>query len=535
MTAEPIATERYDYVPVDAVFPSDTNPRTKITDDSVAELAQSVAERGIIEPLVVHDLGKKGFRIVAGERRWRAAKLAKLATVPVIIRPLIDEKDTRLVQLVENIQREDLQPLQLAKAYEQLRKDFGLSADDIATMVKRKRRTVYATLQLLQLSGEPKKALEKGEISASVAALLARVPEKRREAGLKALREKAPYIHEQSNYLRDPSSLSVRAAEGVLRDFIGQKLDRVPWKLDDATLVPDQGPCTTCEFNTRNVPDLAEIYGDADICISAEGFKRKTDASFKRDQAAAEAKGMKALSPAESKKLTKYGYFEPRQSGYAALTEAIPGEDRTYADALKGSDAQVYLGRGPKGGQVKLVKLAEVKPHLKAAGVRVADEPSRSAPTSKEDTAKREQEKEIRAAAEREVVLCVYERGKKVKLTVGLIPILLRGELPMLNDVVRAVAEIIGVVKPDADFRAATKWAEGLKDAELLPVYLAGVANEYLDYDDGAGDALFRYAGLPPLKELLAKAITEVKAKMKAEAKAVPAKPKAAKQAKKVK
>lgn len=516
MTADPTpAPERYEYALLDLIHVSKSNPRKHVDETALRELAGSIKDHGIIEPIIVQDRGTKGYEIVAGERRFLAARIAGLVEVPVIVRPFSAE-EMPLVRLIENLQRQDLNAIDLAHGYHTLIKDFKYTADQVADLVKKSRRHVYATMQLLTLSGDSRKALEKGELSASVASLLARVPEKRQPEAFQKLRG-------YNTLIPDATGLSVRHAEEVLRNFIGQPLAGVPWKLDDAELLPEQGPCSTCQFNARNIPDLVDVYPDADVCTSIEGFKAKQVAQHRRDQARYADKGnVKVLTAAESKKLSKYGYFSPHQSGYVALTDpATHGDDsKTYGQILKGKDdVTVYVGRGPKGGEVKLVKLADVTPHLKAAGVAVSESrvPVKQTP---EDKAKREHEHAVDDRARAIVVKRVHERMPKVKQVPAFIPLLIRGGA-RLDEVSDAVLELRGVKERRYD--QVTKWIDKLKPQDILPVWLESeVDNPYHPETEGDQlDAILKLCGLPSLTQMLKDARKQADTELKAEAKIV--------------
>jgi len=129
------------------------------------ELADSISKNGIIQPLTVRPTGSAGeYEIVAGERRWRAAKLINLPTVPVIIKEL-EDKDVMELALVENIQREDLSPLEEAQAYRRLLGEFGYSQDDLARTIGKSRSHIANLLRLLSLPEQVKNMMKNGEIS----------------------------------------------------------------------------------------------------------------------------------------------------------------------------------------------------------------------------------------------------------------------------------------------------------------------------------------------------------------------------------
>lgn len=169
-------------VSVDMISANPYQPRKTFNEASLDELARSVREHGIVQPLVVTRQGER-FRLIAGERRFRAAKKAGLTTVPVVIKELAQEGDLLEIALIENIQREDLNPMEEAVAYEQLHQEFGLTQEEISKKVGKERSTVANFLRLLRLPEKVKKRLAAGELSMGHArALLAVDSAKKQEA-----------------------------------------------------------------------------------------------------------------------------------------------------------------------------------------------------------------------------------------------------------------------------------------------------------------------------------------------------------------
>ena len=140
-------------------------PRSKFNESKLDELTQSIASHGVIQPLVVRQISLNQFEIIAGERRWRAAKQAGLNEVPVVVRD-IDDQVALAIALIENIQREDLNALEESEAYAVLNSKFEMSHDAIAKAVGKKRVTVSNSLRLLKLPPDIRKSLRMGEISA---------------------------------------------------------------------------------------------------------------------------------------------------------------------------------------------------------------------------------------------------------------------------------------------------------------------------------------------------------------------------------
>jgi len=154
----------YRMVPLDQIAPNPMQPRQRFDDERLAELAQSVRENGIVQPLVLRRNGGS-FTIVAGERRYRAARMAGLETVPTVIMDNID--DVRLLELalVENIQREDLNPLELAEAYRRLIEQCGLTQAQLSQRVGRSRAAVANHLRLLSLPESIKRFIHEGKLT----------------------------------------------------------------------------------------------------------------------------------------------------------------------------------------------------------------------------------------------------------------------------------------------------------------------------------------------------------------------------------
>ncbi len=165
-------SEGYRMVSTDLLKPNASQPRKQFEQSALEELAESIRENGVIQPLIVRK-ENGGFEIVAGERRWRAAKIAKLDKLPVVVRTATDQ-DVAELTLIENIQREDLNPIEEAEAYEKLVERFGLTHEEIARKTGKNRSAVTNQLRLLRLSENAKENLVSGSITVGHArALLA--------------------------------------------------------------------------------------------------------------------------------------------------------------------------------------------------------------------------------------------------------------------------------------------------------------------------------------------------------------------------
>ena len=176
-------------VGVDELRPGRYQPRLQLREDGLAELAESIREQGVLQPLIVRVAeGASGYEIVAGERRWRAARLAGLATVPVIVHVLSDQ-EALAVALIENLQREDLNPIDQAQSMSRLVAEFGMTHEQIAKALGRSRAGVTNFLRLLELADDVKTAMIDGKLDMGHArALLPLDPERQVKVARKVVR-----------------------------------------------------------------------------------------------------------------------------------------------------------------------------------------------------------------------------------------------------------------------------------------------------------------------------------------------------------
>ena len=175
---------RLNELPVAELKPNRFQPRTHFDPTGIEELAESIRAQGVVQPLVVSALDGGGYTIVAGERRWRAARQAGLDKVPVVLREVSGDQELLELALVENIQRKDLDAIEEAEAYEALRESFGLSQEDIARRVGKARSTVTNTLRLLRLPKQIQDLIRAGELSPGQARPLLALPDEARQVEL---------------------------------------------------------------------------------------------------------------------------------------------------------------------------------------------------------------------------------------------------------------------------------------------------------------------------------------------------------------
>jgi ParB family chromosome partitioning protein len=163
---------------INIIMPNEYQPRRTFNDNTLNELVESIKEKGIIQPVIVRKTSGNSYQLIAGERRWRAAKIAGLASVPASVKDAAPE-DTLELALIENIQREDLNPLETAEAFQRLINDFKLTHDDISKKVGKDRATVTNYLRILKLSFEIKKWIAEGTLSIGHAKALLQVENQR--------------------------------------------------------------------------------------------------------------------------------------------------------------------------------------------------------------------------------------------------------------------------------------------------------------------------------------------------------------------
>jgi ParB family chromosome partitioning protein len=223
-------------VPLDAIQPNPHQPRLSLDDEQLAELAASIREHGLIQPLIVTRLDAHSFQLIAGERRWRASRLAGLEQIPVIVKQAASQEMLELA-LVENVQRADLNPLEEALAYRQLVQDFGLTQEQVAERVGKSRVAVTNTLRLLRAPEAVRKALLEDKIREGHArALLALETDEAQDAALAVVIRQGLNVRQTEALVRrlagerpprpapPPPSPQTQALETALREALGTRV-----------------------------------------------------------------------------------------------------------------------------------------------------------------------------------------------------------------------------------------------------------------------------------------------------------------------
>jgi ParB family chromosome partitioning protein len=201
------ATADLEQLPVETIHPNPRQPRRRHDSEAAAGLAESVRAQGVIQPVVVRRRAEGGWELIAGERRWRAAREAGLPTLPALVREA-DDRDSLLLALVENVAREDLSPVEEARAYALLVDEFALSLSDLAERVGRSKPSVSNRMRLLDLPDDVLAMVERGELSEGHARAVLAVPD---QEGRRWLAREIV-----------KTGMSVRSAEGKAR-FAGAR------------------------------------------------------------------------------------------------------------------------------------------------------------------------------------------------------------------------------------------------------------------------------------------------------------------------
>lgn len=319
----------------------------------LAELAASIKAKGLLQPIVARPLtvestmGLNGFRvagkdymspdaaeeaardrfeIIAGERRFLAAKAAGLKEIAVNVRPLTDEQVLE-VQLIENLQRADVHPMAEAEGYEALHR-IGHAIEEIAAKVGKSKAYVYARMKLLDLVKESRAAFYAGKLNPSTALYLARVPAGLQLQALKAVTDEKRY----------GGPMSAREVQAYLQREFMLRLGDAPFDTKDAELVEKAGACAGCPKRSGNNPDLFGDVSGADVCTDPVCYRGKLAAHLVREIEKAEARGLTVIAGAEAKKLAPHG-VRATINGYVSL------EKKNWDDPKQRTYGQI-LGKG---------------------------------------------------------------------------------------------------------------------------------------------------------------------------------------------
>ena len=249
---------------ISEIEPNKNQPRREFEPEALSELSESISQHGILQPLVVRPILGGGYEIVAGERRFRAARMAGLTDVPVVIRELTDSQTMELA-LIENLQREDLTDLELASGYESLIKEYNMTQEQVANTVNKSRSSVANALRLMKLPESVKVMLTNGEITAGHArALLSLEDDSLIEQAAKEITEKHLSVRETEKLVAQ----MVKSKEISEAAVTKEKKDNRPQFYREVELSLNESlgrKVTVNQKNKNNGTLVLEFYGEDDL------------------------------------------------------------------------------------------------------------------------------------------------------------------------------------------------------------------------------------------------------------------------------
>lgn len=357
-------------LPIAAIIPSPSNPRKRFDDAYLDELAESIKTHGLIQPITVRplpldnlfDYNRKHpntepgetptYEIVVGECRWRAAQRAGLVDIPAFWREL-DDKQVLEIQVIENLQRRDVHPLEEADGYRMLIDRHQYRVEDIALKIGKSRSYVFARLKLCALGDAGREMFYAGGIEASVALMIARLPETDQIKMLKQLR--------QSNEANG-EPISFRDAKWRIRNGFTIDLANATFPIDDAKLLPAAGSCTDCPKRSGNAPEICPDIDTADVCTDTRCFEEKRLARREQLLDGYRAKSIPVHVDEDAKMIAPGGnWWSIDKDRWHRLDERLHDdpEQRTIAEIL-GDQAPVSVVVEVDGGRhAQLLELVE--------------------------------------------------------------------------------------------------------------------------------------------------------------------------------
>lgn len=398
-----LAFEPARLIDITKIDESDLNPRKTFDEAKLRELAATVKSHGILEDLTVRKTKGDRYEIVFGARRRRAALLAGLTEIPCKVREMTDDAALELMT-IENLQRDDVHPLEEAEGYERLVKKYGRSVEDVATKVGKSVGYVYQRMKLLALSPKARKAFRCGELSAAVALFVARIPNTK-------LQDEA-VLEVGAHGIRDEGCTARQALEYIRRNYM-LSLQDAPFDAESETLVPDAGTCTKCPKRTGNQTLLFADVKQKDMCTDPPCFSQKTKASnvirlkvlAEQGSTIADAKQRQSFYPYDTAHSPKSGYVDLDRECYD------DPKSRTYRALTKGAKLQTIAVVGPDDRIHELVTESVMSKALKASGVKLRSSGS-SAASGRGDAKwqKDEAERGRKMAIQREASAIALER-----------------------------------------------------------------------------------------------------------------------------
>jgi ParB/RepB/Spo0J family partition protein len=392
----------FKWLSLDQIRHSPTNPRRRFDEAALAELAESIKAKGVLQPVLVRPIedGDIRYELVAGERRYRASQIAGIPVIPAVIRE-ISEREAAELQIIENLHREDLTALEEAQGFKTLLEQHDYTTEQLAEKLGKSKSYVYGRVKLCQLPELARTALDDGRITASTAGLIARIPnaELRVEATQEII---SPNIN---MWKKGDEALTYQEAKDLIEEHYMLELKKAPFSRKAAIAVPrGDGPlgplpdiiigaCDKCPKMTGNnreeFPD-----GRADICTDPACYAEKVKGHNAQALAKAHEQGLKVWSDKETKKAFPHGRIYSHEGWIDLAEQCYQDSKRRSYKQLLGDQVQPEVVQLDDGRVHHIVKETDARKILKAQGIgnRDADRDR----GYKEDQAKARKESVIR-------------------------------------------------------------------------------------------------------------------------------------------
>jgi|GEM_PF-1266461 len=385
-----LESSEIELIEISAIGFSPTNPRRTYSSEGLEELAESIKAHGVLAPVVVRPTGDR-FELVVGERRVRASVIAMVGHVPAIVRELTDIEVEDL-QIVENVQREDVDLIEQGEGYRRLVRDRSWSVELLAERVGKKTRYIYGLMKLADVPESARAAFRSGKLTKSHLELIARIPDPDQ-------REKATgqILHPPAWQAGDGGVLPVRASAQLIERDYSRELKRAPFSRKDAELLPEAGACDACPHMAGNNPLFEGTR--ADVCTLPSCYERKLAAHNAKLIERHRADGAEIMPVKQAKEL-----FNGTTLTWNAGKEFVDLDARCQEDSKGRSFGQIVkdqvkpvIAEDMHGTPHRLAARAEVSKLLKKAGVQQTPKVSKSSSQTVEQK-KAEDERKVREA-----------------------------------------------------------------------------------------------------------------------------------------
>lgn len=387
-------------LPISAIVASLTNPRKRFPEEYIKQLASSIKAKGLLQPITVRPLpatrrkllkADVQYELVMGECRFRACVEAGLTDIPAFWREL-DDEDVLEMQIVENLQRQDVHPMEEAEGLYRLQHELKYSLEKIQEKIGLGRTSVTNKLKLMDLCPALREKFLDGKMpSASHAMIIARVPDEKLQ--LQAFKE----IIEGRHWSGVPLSYK-DALEHLQRNFM-LKLAEAPFPRAEDNLIPGVGRCHECPKRTGNAPDLFSDVKSADVCTDPGCYKAKSEAQAKRQAAEAKQTGRTVIDGEDARKIMPYASRENDLGGGMVSLDKkvnVDGKQVPVRKLLDDADidkAAILIVPDKAGKTVDVISTASIKAKLEAKGVDLTTLSSRLKNQDTKDAEKKERQR----------------------------------------------------------------------------------------------------------------------------------------------